>query len=108
MSVVDILGNNGLFAKKLNNFKSRDVQIQLAEKIVETIGNSHTLIAEAGTGTGKTYAYLVPAILSGKKTVVSTGTKNLQEQLFYRDLPKVLEIMELTFSTAFSTLLPKK
>jgi ATP-dependent DNA helicase DinG len=93
MSVLDILGESGLFAQKLKNFKARDVQIQLADKIVDTIENSHTLIAEAGTGTGKTFAYLVPAILKGKKTIVSTGTKNLQEQLFYRDLPKVLEIM---------------
>ena len=93
--MIDVLGDDGLFANKLSNFKSREVQIQLAEKIVETIENNHTLIAEAGTGTGKTFAYLVPAILKGKKTIVSTGTKNLQEQLFYRDLPKVLEIMDM-------------
>ncbi len=95
MSVVDILGENGVFAKKLENFKTREVQIQLADKIAQTIQENGTLIAEAGTGTGKTFAYLVPAILKNKKTIVSTGTKNLQEQLFYRDLPKVLEIMEL-------------
>ena len=95
MSVIDILGAAGLFAEKLPGFKPRDVQIQLADKIIETIENHGTLIAEAGTGTGKTFAYLVPAIVKGKKTIVSTGTKNLQEQLFYRDLPKVLEIMDI-------------
>lgn len=95
MSVVDILGEKGVFAEKLEGFKVRDVQLQLAEKIAETIETNGTLIAEAGTGTGKTFAYLVPAIVKNKKTIVSTGTKNLQEQLFYRDLPKLLKIMDL-------------
>ena len=95
MSVYDILGENGVFAKKLNGFKVRDVQLKLADKISDTIDACGTLIAEAGTGTGKTFAYLVPSISKKKKTIISTGTKNLQEQLFYRDLPKVLEIMEL-------------
>ncbi len=67
MSVVDILGENGVFAKKLENFKIRDVQLQLADKIAKTIQDNGTLIAEAGTGTGKTFAYLVPAILKNKK-----------------------------------------
>ena len=95
MSVIDILGDKGVFAKKLEGFKVRKVQIELADTIAETIENEGTLIAEAGTGTGKTFAYLVPAILKNKKTIVSTGTKNLQEQLYYRDLPKVIEIMGL-------------
>ena len=95
MSVVDILGENGVFAKKLEGFKVRHVQLQLADQIAQTIENNTTLIAEAGTGTGKTFAYLVPAIIKNKKTIVSTGTKNLQEQLFYRDLPKLLKIMDL-------------
>jgi ATP-dependent DNA helicase DinG len=95
MSVIDVLGEKGVFAKKLEGFKVREVQLTLANKIMHIIESNGTLIAEAGTGTGKTFAYLVPAILKNKKTIVSTGTKNLQEQLFYRDLPKVLEIMEL-------------
>jgi ATP-dependent DNA helicase DinG len=95
MSIIDVLGEKGVFAEKLTGFKVRDVQLSLADKIMDTIESSGTLIAEAGTGTGKTFAYLVPAILKNKKTIVSTGTKNLQEQLFYRDLPKVLEIMDL-------------
>lgn len=95
MSVIDVLGENGVFAQKLTGFKVREVQLTLADKIMNTIESNGTLIAEAGTGTGKTFAYLVPAILKNKKTIVSTGTKNLQEQLFYRDLPKVLEIMNL-------------
>ena len=95
MSVIDILGEHGVFADKLDGFKVRDVQLQLADKIIETIEENATLIAEAGTGTGKTFAYLVPVIIKNKKTIISTGTKNLQEQLFYRDLPKVLKIMGL-------------
>lgn len=95
MCVIDVLGEKGVFAEKLKGFKSREVQLTLADKIMHTIETDGTLIAEAGTGTGKTFAYLVPAILKNKKTIVSTGTKNLQEQLFYRDLPKVLEIMDL-------------
>jgi len=95
VSVIDVLGEDGVFSEKLPGFKVREVQLLLAETIVETIDSTGTLIAEAGTGTGKTFAYLVPAILKNKKTIVSTGTKNLQEQLFYRDLPKVLEIMGL-------------
>lgn len=95
MSIHDVLGSDGLFSEKLSNFKARDVQLQLAEKIQQTIHDSGTLIAEAGTGTGKTFAYLVPLLLEGKKSIISTGTKNLQEQLFKRDLPEVMKIMGL-------------
>lgn len=95
VDVLDVLGEKGVFSEKLPDFKVRDVQLLLAETIMETIDSNGTLIAEAGTGTGKTFAYLVPAILKNKKTIVSTGTKNLQEQLFYRDLPNVLDIMGL-------------
>lgn len=95
MSLYDVLGPEGLFSKKLKGFHCREVQLQLAEKIEETILNTGTLIAEAGTGTGKTFAYLVPLLMQGKKSIISTGTKNLQEQLFQRDLPEVMEIMSL-------------
>ena len=59
----------------------------MAEAVERAIDTGETLLAEAGTGTGKTLAYLVPAILSGKKTVIATGTKTLQEQLFFKDIP---------------------
>jgi ATP-dependent DNA helicase DinG len=61
----------------------------MAKAIADAIGGQGTLIAEAGTGTGKTFAYLVPALLWGGKTIISTGTKNLQDQLFLRDIPTV-------------------
>jgi len=73
----------------LTNFSPRAGQHTLAAKIGEAIENNNHLIAEAGTGTGKTFAYLIPAILAEKKVIISTGTKTLQDQLFYKDLPKV-------------------
>ncbi|HVX65557.1 MAG TPA: ATP-dependent DNA helicase, partial [Bryobacteraceae bacterium] len=68
-------------------FEFRSGQLEMAEAVEAAFAERRHLIAEAGTGTGKTLAYLVPAILSGKRVVVSTGTKNLQEQLFYKDVP---------------------
>lgn len=65
----------------------------MADAVQKTLDNGSSLVVEAGTGTGKTFAYLVPALLSGKKVIVSTGTKNLQDQLFHRDLPKVCKIL---------------
>jgi len=75
--------------KALPHFAPRAGQHTLANKIVEAITNEQHLIAEAGTGTGKTFAYLIPALLAEKKVVISTGTKALQDQLFYKDLPLV-------------------
>lgn len=90
-TAADILGEHGPFAKKIDNYVVREAQVAMATAIENTISEKQTLIAESGTGTGKTFAYLVPALLSGKKTLVSTGTKHLQEQLFHRDIPLVLE-----------------
>jgi len=87
------LGEKGPFAKKIVGFKVRDAQIQMAQAIEQSIKNKTTLLAESGTGTGKTFAYLVPALLSARKTLVSTGTKHLQEQLFHRDIPAVLQAL---------------
>ena len=90
-SSADILGEHGPFAQRLDNYTVRDAQVEMADAIEKTIAEKQTLLAESGTGTGKTFAYLVPALLSGKKTLVSTGTKHLQEQLFHRDIPMVIE-----------------
>lgn len=86
-SVNQILGENGSLSQLVDNFQSRKSQIEMAKAVEQTIKESSIVVAEAGTGTGKTFAYLVPALLANKKTVVSTGTKNLQDQLFYKDLP---------------------
>ncbi|TDR23765.1 ATP-dependent DNA helicase [Marinicella litoralis] len=95
MKISEVLGENGLFKEKLPGFKSRPQQIELAEKISQVIEDQSVLIAEAGTGTGKTFAYLLPALLSGKKIIVSTGTKTLQDQLFSKDIPKLLELLSI-------------
>ena len=80
-------GKKGLLSNWHPNYEYRDGQLAMAEAVERALSESKHLIVEAGTGTGKTLAYLVPAILSGKRIVVSTGTKNLQEQLFFKDIP---------------------
>lgn len=79
----------GPLAAVIPGFRARTQQIEMARAVHEAITNQTTLIAEAGTGTGKTLAYLTPALLHGGKVIISTGTKNLQDQLFHRDLPAV-------------------
>jgi ATP-dependent DNA helicase DinG len=80
---------DGPFAERVPNFRLRAEQLEMSQAIGEAIQNTAVLVAEAGTGTGKTFAYLVPALLAGGKVIVSTGTKTLQDQLFDRDLPAV-------------------
>ena len=93
METVDVLGREGVLARVLDGFAFRAQQLEMAESVADAFGRGATLIAEAGTGTGKTFAYLVPALLSGIKVIVSTGTRNLQDQLFLRDLPRLREAM---------------
>ncbi|MCK9490173.1 MAG: ATP-dependent DNA helicase [Xanthomonadales bacterium] len=88
-TAADVLGNAGAFAASQAGFAARPAQQALAAAIEEAIASRACLIAEAGTGIGKTYAYLVPALLSGRRVIISTGTKALQDQLFRRDLPRV-------------------
>ena len=90
----------GALAAHIPNFRSRPQQVEMAEAIAEAIEGNSLLIAEAGTGTGKTFAYLVPALLAGGKVVLSTGTKNLQDQLFQRDLPTVRDALKAPVSIA--------
>ncbi|MDD4915766.1 MAG: ATP-dependent DNA helicase [Methylococcales bacterium] len=90
MSELDeIFGDDGALSRIVSGYSPRAGQIEMAEKIAYALQTQQNLIAEAGTGTGKTFAYLIPAILSGKKVIVSTGTKNLQDQLFNKDLPVI-------------------
>lgn len=88
----ELLGVAGPFAD-LAGFAPRAPQQRMAAAVARAFENSESLIVEAGTGTGKTYAYLVPALMSGKRTLVSTGTRTLQDQLFHRDLPRVREAL---------------
>jgi ATP-dependent DNA helicase DinG len=99
-SITELLGTNGPLAKHISGFASRSQQQAMAESVAEVLENDGLLIAEAGTGTGKTFAYLVPALLCGKKVMISTGTKNLQDQLFHRDLPTVREALGISTSIA--------
>lgn len=94
------LGEDGALARAIEGFAPRPAQQRLAEAIAEAIRGRGELIAEAGTGTGKTYAYLVPALLSGKRTIISTGTKSLQDQLYHRDLPRVRQALGARLKTA--------
>ncbi|MDH5302220.1 MAG: ATP-dependent DNA helicase [Gammaproteobacteria bacterium] len=94
-SAADVLGPDGPFKEHFPGFTSRPQQQELASAIETALQKHTTLVAEAGTGTGKTLSYLVPVLLSGKKVLISTGTKNLQDQLFLKDLPAVIETLDV-------------
>ncbi|QOW21623.1 ATP-dependent DNA helicase [Novilysobacter avium] len=94
------LSEGGDLAGNIPAFAPREAQQDLAAAIAHAFDTRGVLLAEAGTGTGKTFAYLVPAILSGQKTIVSTGTRALQDQLYHRDLPRVREALGIGLKTA--------
>jgi ATP-dependent DNA helicase DinG len=104
VSLVDEVGNafavNGVLAGKIQNFIPRAGQTDMAVAVGHAIEEASQLVVEAGTGVGKTYAYLVPALLSGERVLLSTATKTLQDQLFGRDLPELVEILGLPVSRA--------
>lgn len=85
---------NGALARVIDGYLPRQPQIDMALEVADAIEKQSVLIAEAGTGTGKTFAYLLPALLSDKQVIVSTGTKNLQEQLFHKDLPLIVKALK--------------
>lgn len=95
-----IFAEKGPIATAVPGYHPRQAQLELARAINDAISDGSTLIAEAGTGTGKTWAYLVPAFLSGVKVLVSTGTRTLQDQLYRRDLPKLRKALALPVTTA--------
>ncbi|GAB3363596.1 ATP-dependent DNA helicase [Lysobacter rhizosphaerae] len=94
------LSEGGELASRIDAFAPRAAQQDLSAAIAEAFETRGTLIAEAGTGTGKTFAYLVPALLSGMKTIISTGTRALQDQLYHRDLPRVRDALGRGLKTA--------
>ena len=94
------LSEGGELASRIDAFAPRSAQQDLSAAIAEVFEARGTLIAEAGTGTGKTFAYLVPALLSGMKTIISTGTRALQDQLYHRDLPRVRDALGRGLKTA--------
>src|ERR1700742_4119556 len=89
LDLSDIFGPGGPLHTALPDFKSRWQQIRMAERVSAALEHRETVVVEAGTGTGKTFAYLVPALLSGSRVLISTGTRTLQDQLFSKDLPLV-------------------
>ena len=97
----EVLGPDGPLAQALDSYEYRPQQVEMAEAIARTLDEGGTVLVEAGPGTGKTFAYLIPAIYSGQRVVVSTGTKNLQEQLFFRDIPLLKEILPVKFTAAY-------
>ncbi len=94
------LADGGALAQSIAGFAPRPAQSRMAAAVATAMSSNQHLIAEAGTGTGKTYAYLVPALLSGQRVILSTGTRALQDQLYHRDLPRVREALGARLSTA--------
>ncbi len=95
-----LLDADGPFTESLQGFAPREAQIEMAAVVEKTLARGGSLVVEAGTGIGKTLAYLVPALLSGERVIISTGTKTLQDQLFFRDLPMVRETLGLSVKPA--------
>ncbi len=95
-----IFSDSGALAAAIPGYRERPQQAEMAARVAEAIEHNRVFVAEAGTGTGKTFAYLVPALLSGGKVIVSTGTKTLQDQLFQRDLPMVRDALKSGASIA--------
>jgi ATP-dependent DNA helicase DinG len=96
----EFFGEHSPLKELLPGFQPRAGQAWMSEAVAETIANLDKLIVEAGTGTGKTFAYLLPALQSGRKTIISTGTKALQDQLYHRDLPLIGKAVGRPVSTA--------
>lgn len=87
--IIKVFSENSELSQNIPGFRPRAEQLDMATAVGKTIQNKTALVVEAGTGTGKTFAYLAPALLAKKKTIISTGSKNLQDQLFNRDLPAI-------------------
>ncbi|MEJ2115235.1 MAG: ATP-dependent DNA helicase [Gammaproteobacteria bacterium] len=95
-----IFSEEGLLSNQLEKFRYRPQQQSMSDAVETALNNYSQLIVEAGTGVGKTFAYLIPALLSKQKIVISTGTKHLQDQLYFKDLPTILKILKLPVKTA--------
>ena len=99
-NILQVFEKDGLLASHIDGYHARTQQLEMALAIADAIAHNKQLVAEAGTGTGKTFAYLVPALLTGGKVIISTGTKNLQDQLFSRDLPNVRDALKVPVTVA--------
>jgi ATP-dependent DNA helicase DinG len=100
-AVETVFAADGPLARAMPDFEPRAGQVEMAAAVARVFANGGVLLAEAGTGTGKTLAYLVPAILSRERVLISTGTKNLQEQIFFKDIPALREALGIPFTAAY-------
>ncbi|MDU3077166.1 MAG: DEAD/DEAH box helicase, partial [Mixta calida] len=96
----DDFAADGALAQAIPGFRPREAQQQMAAAVAQAIEQRSELVVEAGTGTGKTYAYLAPVLRAGKKAIISTGSKALQDQLYSRDLPGVARALDYKGKTA--------
>ena len=99
-AVTAAFAEGGALSGAVQTYRTRPGQLQMAEAVADVLEQGGMLVVEAGTGVGKTYAYLVPTLLSGKRVLVSTATKALQDQLFGRDIPQLQELMGLPLRVA--------
>jgi len=97
MDISSVFEPGGLLSESLEDYEPRPSQIKMATSVADAFKSCRPLVVEAGTGTGKTLAYLVPAILDGKQVVISTGTKNLQEQVYFKDIPYLKKNLGVDF-----------
>ena len=100
MDLPTLFSESGPLARAFDGYCVRTEQIEMSQAIQTAIREASTVVLEAGTGVGKTAAYLVPALLEGGKVIVSTGTKALQDQLFHRDLPAVRDALAVPIKVA--------
>ena len=96
-----MFADDGPLARRIPDFEARTGQQEMAAAVARVFERGGVLLAEAGTGTGKTLAYLVPAILSGQRVLISTGTKNLQEQIYFKDIPALRDALDVPFSATY-------
>ena len=99
-TINNVFSSDGRLASAIKGFVPREAQTDMANAVKKAIDTQSSLVVEAGTGTGKTFAYLAPVLMSEGKAIVSTGTKNLQEQLYHRDLPLVKKALGSKRKTA--------
>ena len=99
--VLEVFLPDGPLARALPHFESRPGQVEMARTVADAFEQGGVVLAEAGTGTGKTLAYLVPAVLSGGRVLISTGTKNLQEQIYFKDIPALRDALGINFTATY-------
>src|SRR3989441_13069335 len=97
----DFCGPGGFLEERLKDYEYRPSQVRMAEAVQRALEEQNHVIIEAGTGTGKTLAYLLPALLHGRRILVSTGTKTLQDQIFYKDIPLLESVVGRPIQAAY-------